>query len=143
MTRSILRRKRDFDAGDKSRLLFAIYACLDLGRPMPEWARVAFLRAYEAAESFEIRSWDEVFGRPVPKGTHFNSNKRDAVLPLIIVEHVEALRAAGRKVDKGDLFKEVGKKWGISATRASEIYYANRSHRNKSVAGLLLRALNR
>jgi len=122
--------KREFVAGDKSKLLFAIHACLDLGRPMPEWVRVAFLCAYQAAERFEIRSWDEVFGRPVPKGTHLKPNKRDAALPLIIVEQVEALRAEGRKICK-DLFKEIGKEWGISATRASEIYYANRSYRRR------------
>jgi hypothetical protein len=44
---------------------------------------------------------------------------------LIIVERVEALKRAKRKVNK-DLFKEVGKEWGVSATRASEIYYAER-----------------
>jgi len=117
--------KRSFEAGDKSTLLFAIYACLDLRRPLPEWVRVVFLNAYEAAERFEIRSWEEVFGRPVPKGTHLKPKKRDAGLPLIIIDAVETLKKAGRKTDK-DLFKQVGKEWGINATRASDIYYAAR-----------------
>jgi hypothetical protein len=118
--------KRSFESGDKSTLLWTIYACLEMRRPIPEWLRVAFMNAYEAKERFEIRSWDEVFGRPVPKGTHFKPNKRDAELRLIIVEHVEAL-AAKQKVNK-ELFKEVGKEWGINATRVSEIYYSNRRH---------------
>jgi hypothetical protein len=117
--------KRQFEAGDKAVLLDAIYTCLELRRPMPEWLQVAFRHAYEAAERFKIRSWDETFGRPVPKGTHLRPRKRDAELPLIIVEHVEALKRAKWKVDK-DLFKQVGKEWGINATRASEIYYAER-----------------
>jgi hypothetical protein len=117
--------KRDFETGDKSVLLYAIYACLEMRRPMPEWVRAAFLDACEAAERFEIKSWEEVFGRPVPKGTHLKRQKRDAALPLIIIDAVEALKAEGRKVDK-DLFKQVGKEWGINATRASEIYYAER-----------------
>ena len=45
--------KRQFEAGDKSVLLYAIYACLESRRPIPEWLRVAFLDAYEAAERFE------------------------------------------------------------------------------------------
>jgi hypothetical protein len=119
-------RKRSFESGDKSTLLWTIYACLEMRRPIPEWLRVAFLNAYEARERFEIRSWDEVFGRPVPKGTHLKPNKREAELRLIIVEHVEAL-AAKQKVNK-ELFKEVGKEWGINATRVSDIYYFNRRH---------------
>jgi len=62
--------KRSFESGDKSTLLWTIYACLEMRRPIPEWVRVAFLKAYEAAERFEIKSWDDAFGRPVPKGTH-------------------------------------------------------------------------
>jgi hypothetical protein len=126
--------KREFEAGDKSVLLYAIYACLDSRRPIPEWVRVAFLDACEAAERFEIRSWEQVFGRPVSKGTHLKLRKRDAGLPLIIIEHVEALKRAGRKVDKG-LFREVGKEWGINATRASEIYYARRRKPGKWISG--------
>jgi hypothetical protein len=117
--------KRSFEAGDKSVLLWTIYTCLDSGRPIPQWSQAAFRNAYEAAERFEIRSWDKVFGQPVPKGTHLRPRKRDAALPLIIVEDVGALIKAGWKVNK-DLFKEVGKAWGVSATRASEIYYAER-----------------
>jgi hypothetical protein len=118
--------KRSFEAGDKSTLLWTIYACLDMRRPIPEWVRVAFLNAYEARGRFEIRSWDEVFGRPVPKSTHLKPNKREAELRLIIVEHVEAL-AAKQKVNN-ELFKEVGKEWGINSTRVKEIYYSNRRH---------------
>jgi hypothetical protein len=117
--------KRSFEAGDKSVLLWTIYTCLDSGRPIPQWSQAAFRNANEAAERFEIRSWDKVFGQPVRKGTHLRPRKRDAALPLIIVEDVGALIRAGWKVNK-DLFKEVGKAWGVSATRASEIYYAER-----------------
>ena len=122
--------RRSFEAGDKSVLLWTINTCLELRRPIPEWLRAAFLEAYEAADRFEIRSWEEVFGRPVPKSTHLKPRKRDAALPLIILEHVEALKRAGRKVDK-DLFKEVGKEWGINATRASEIYYTERRRKHR------------
>jgi hypothetical protein len=64
-----------FNAGDKSALLYAIYHCLLMKRPLPEWLRAAFLHTYEARARFEIRSWDEVFGRPVPKSTHLEDRE--------------------------------------------------------------------
>jgi hypothetical protein len=127
--------KRQFEAGDKSVLLYAIYACLELKRPVPEWLRVAFLDACEAAERFEIRSWDEVFGRPVPKGMHLKSEKRNAELRVFIIQRVEALKAGGKRVDKG-LFEQVGKELGISGTVASDIYYNARSRElRKMISG--------
>jgi hypothetical protein len=117
--------KRSFEAGDKSKLLWTIYACLDLRRPIPEWTRAAFLEAYEA----EIRSWNEVFGQPNPKSMHLQSNKRNAQLRWPVIERVEALRAERRKVNP-DLFNQVAKDLKISSgALAREIYYANRGHK--------------
>jgi hypothetical protein len=117
--------KRDFESGNKSALLDALYVCLELKRPIPKWLQVAFLNAFEAVERYEIRTWEQAFGKPVPKGTHLKPRKRDAELSLNIIERVEALKRAGTKVDK-DLFRAVGREWGINGTRASEIYYAAR-----------------
>ena len=129
--------KRQFEAGDKSVLLYAIYACLESRRPIPEWLRVAFLDAYEAAERFEIRSWNEVFGQPVPKGTHLKTERRNAQLRWTIIERVEALKAEERTVDKG-LFEQVGEELGITATLVSDIYYDERSRElRKMISGIL------
>jgi hypothetical protein len=48
--------KERFEAGDKSALLYAIYHCLLMKRPLPEWLRLKFLHAYEAHARFEMRS---------------------------------------------------------------------------------------
>jgi hypothetical protein len=121
--------KRSFEAGDKSTLLWTIYACLDLGRPIPEWTRAAFLEAYEAADRFEIRSWEEVFGRPVPKSMHLQPNMRNAQLRWRVIERVQALRAEAWKVNN-DLFNQVAQDLKISSgALAREIYYANRSRK--------------
>jgi hypothetical protein len=117
--------KWQFEAGDKSVLLWAIWSCLESRRPMPEWLRIAFLDAYDAAERFEIRSWDEVFGRPVPKSMHLKTEKRKEQLRWAIIARVKALKAE-RPIDKG-LFEQVGKELGISGTVASDIYYDGRS----------------
>jgi hypothetical protein len=117
--------KRQFEAGNKSVLLNTIYLCLEMKRPLPEWARVAFLDAYEAAGRFEIRSWNEVFGQPVPKSTHLKTERRKEQLRWTIILRVEDLKAE-KAIDK-NLFEQVGKELGISGTVASDIYYDERS----------------
>ena len=37
--------KQKFESGNKSALLNAIYRCLLMKRPLPEWLRLAFLHA--------------------------------------------------------------------------------------------------
>jgi hypothetical protein len=132
--------RRSFEAGDKPTLLWTIYACLDLGRAIPEWLRVAFLNAYEAAERFEIRSWDQVFGRPVPKGLHLQTKRRNAQLRWTIIERVETLKAKHR-VDKG-LFEKVARDLkirGVKGTTVSEIYYDEQNRELRKIFRDLLK----
>ena len=117
--------KERFEGGDKSALLYAIYHCLLLKRPIPEWLRLEFLHAYEAHARFEITLWDEVFGPPVPKGTHLKTEKRNAEFRPLIIERVRAL-SAKQPIDKA-LFDLIGEEIGISGTTVSEIYYDERS----------------
>jgi hypothetical protein len=119
--------KERFEGGDKSALLYAIYHCLLLKRPIPEWLRLEFLHAYEAHARFEIRLWDEVFGPPVPKGTHLKTEKRNAELRPLIIERVEA-REAGTPIDKA-LFEKIGRelKPRLSGTAVADLYYDERS----------------
>ena len=110
--------KRDFESGNKSALLYALYGCLELKRPIPEWARAALLEACEAVERFEIKSWDDVFGRPLPKGMHLEKERRNARLRPLIIERVRKAET----IDKA-LFEEIGESLGISGTLASNLYY--------------------
>jgi hypothetical protein len=112
-----------FNAGDKSALLDAIYHCLLMKRPLPEGLRTKFLHTYESRARFEIRSWDEVFGRPVPKSTHLEKERRNAEWRFRILERVRELAPP---IDKG-LFDQIGKELGISGTTVSEIYYDKRT----------------
>jgi hypothetical protein len=134
------RLKRSFEAGDKSKLLWTIYACLDMRRPMPEWVRVAFLNTYQAAERFEIKSWDQVFGRPIPRGTHLAKERRNAQLRWTVIERVETLKAKQR-VDKG-LFEKVAcnlKIKGVKGTTVSDIYYDKQNHELRKIFQNLLK----
>jgi|SRR5215510_6269817 len=120
--------KEKFEGGNKSALLYAIYHRLLMKRPLPEWLRLEFLHAYEAHARFEIRSWNEVFGRPVPKGTHLEIEKRNAELRPLIMERVQALKAEGRPIDKS-LFEKIGRGLcpPLKGTTVSELYYDERS----------------
>jgi hypothetical protein len=117
--------KKRLEGGDKWALLYAIRQCLLLKRPLPEWLRLAFLSAYDSATGYEIKSWDDAFGRPHPKGSHLKKEKRNFELRQVIIQRVEALRSE-MSVDKG-LFEKIGKELGISGTTVSEIYYDERS----------------
>ena len=116
--------KEKFEGGNKSVLLYALYYCALLKRSWPEWLRLAFLHTYEAHARFEIRSWNDVFGRPVPKGTHLKTEKRNAKLRPVIVERVRALKAEGRPIDKS-LFEEIGRRLNppLKGTTVSDLYY--------------------
>jgi len=114
--------QEQFEAGDKSALLNAIYHCLLMRRPLPEGLRLACLHAYEAHTRFEIRSWGDVFGLPVPKGTHLETEKRNADLRIRVIELVREL---GGPMEP-DLFSRIGKKLGIVGSTASSLYYDER-----------------
>jgi hypothetical protein len=114
---------KKFEDGDKSALLYAIYYCLLMQRPLPDGLRLAFLDAYESAARFEIRSWDDVFGRPVPKGTHLKTEKRKAELRSLVLERVREL---GEPIDRG-LFDKIGEELGIPGSTIDDLYYDERS----------------
>jgi hypothetical protein len=113
--------KQKFEGGDKSALLYAVHHCLLLKRPLPEWLRLAFLDAYEAHARFEIRSWDEVFGPPVPKSTQLEKEK----LRRLIINRVSELKAE-RPIDRG-LFEQIGEELSMPGSTIDSIYYDERS----------------
>jgi hypothetical protein len=126
--------KQKFEEGNKAFLLEAMHRCLLMRKPLPEWLRVAFIRAYESAAAFEIRSWDEAFGPPQEKGTHLETRRQHAKLQFPVAFHVHRMRATGRPVDKGmfeDIAEELKKDKelkedgaeGIEATTVEKIYY--------------------
>jgi hypothetical protein len=112
--------KRKFDGGHKAALLMAIRYCCWMRRPLPEWARLTFLQAYDSG--FDIKSWDEVFGRPHPKGTHLAKEKKYLAVRSLIWERVRASKAMGKSINK-ELFEGIGKDLGVAGSVTSEIYY--------------------
>jgi hypothetical protein len=109
-------REMDFRNGDKSVLLGVIVICVHIGIPVPDWARRALWDAYTNPP----KSWDDAFGRPLPKGKSAAVVRKHREKEYGIVVDVGTAKAP---ID-GDLFKRVAKKYNISGATAKRIYYA-------------------
>jgi hypothetical protein len=124
--------KKKIESGHKELLLRAMHKCLIMNKPLPEWLRWAFIRAYQSAYPFETKSWHGIFGLPHPKGVHLRARKKHFELSFPIWSRVQELAASGEKIDKG-LFERIGKEFGVSGTTASTIYYDDRTQLNFNV----------
>jgi hypothetical protein len=109
--------------GDKSELLHFIANCFACRSAVPDWAAEMFHKAVLKSFSKEIRSWDEVFGRPIKKGTHLRRAKRKFEIGSPIRDRVNQRHAAGEPLDKV-LFELVGEEFGVGGTFVSDLYYA-------------------
>jgi hypothetical protein len=115
------RRMRDaVEHGNAPTLLYFIAHCFSNGLAVPEWARERFLAA--TRKGSEIKSCDEVFGRPLKKGKQLKAARRRAQLAEPIWSRVCERHSAGEAIDKG-LFDSVGKEFDVGGTVAAEIYY--------------------
>ena len=56
--------RTSYEEGDMPSLLRMLVQCAFYRRTMPEWAANALVSNYRAALAGQIRSWDDVFGRP-------------------------------------------------------------------------------
>jgi hypothetical protein len=108
--------------GKKSELLYWLHYCVMNDREIPAWIKEGLFKALEAAHSYKIRSWNEVFGPPVPKGRRLKNARRNQEIAFNVFDRVQALHKAGQPIDE-NLFEEVGKEFGIKKTLASQLYY--------------------
>jgi hypothetical protein len=135
--------RQQFEGGDKSALLEALYhwclmnrpygfvdengvvVGLPQFRPLPEWLRRAFKDAYEKGRArFQTKSWDDIFDPPVPRGTQLEKEK----LRRLVIERVWALKTEDPEmpIDRG-LFDQIGEKLGIPGGTIDGLYYDERS----------------
>jgi hypothetical protein len=119
-----------YEAGDKSAILDCLQYCL-MSNPapsIPAWLRKAFCDACAHVDARLVKSWDDVFGRPVPKGwsdRRLAQERRKAAVARDICVTVTDRNHAGEPIDD-KLFASVGKKYGVGSTVAKEIYYGER-----------------
>lgn len=116
------RGKERYDQGDKSMILHCLFHCFMGQAQIPPWLAEAFLNAYDAKREYKIKSWDEVFGRPLKKGIRPERERRNRRIANDIYERVRERHSAGEPIEKS-LFEAVGKDFGVGGTVASELYY--------------------
>jgi hypothetical protein len=114
-----------YEQGDKGQILPWLDWCLSQDVQVPQWLKEAFCEAYNARRDYSIKSWDDVFGPPVPKGARPENEQRKLKKLWPLFERMYDLHSAdpanwpiGEK-----LFEKVGKEFGVGKTLASELYY--------------------
>jgi hypothetical protein len=111
-----------YEQGNKSELLRWMNWCFIANREVPSWIKEGISKAVNDADTYKIRTWNDVFGKPVPKGTHLKTARRNSEIEWDLFWRVCGLHKAGRPIDE-NLFEKVGKEFGIKKTLASKLYY--------------------
>ncbi len=117
--------RESFHCGDKYELMHAIRICANHDLPLPEWAAMAYIKAFDTVLNARAKSWDEVFGAPYPKHSHMNAIKKRRELKFGVLNRVNEIRAREPKtpIDEA-LFELVGQEFNIGKTLAAEYYYS-------------------
>jgi hypothetical protein len=127
------------ERGDKGALLRFLHHCFMNNRAVPGWAQDAFSDIMRKVRRYEVKSFDEVFGRPLKKGAQLATGRRKQRAAPLIWDGVCARRSAGEPITKA-LFDAVGKEAGVSGTVAAEIYYELVEEMEKELGDMLDRS---
>jgi hypothetical protein len=96
-------------AGDKRELLHCMYWCTKNRISPPQWLEDAFCEAWQAVVfSDEKVAWEDVFGKPFPKGKHRGTAERNRAVAGRVFDEVEAMAANNPKDEA--LWEKVSKK---------------------------------
>jgi len=106
-------------------LLAAIRICANHDIPLPPWASSAYIAAYDCVLNCRAKSWDSVFGKPFPKGSHLAALRKKREMQFHVLNEVNAIRnkAPETPIDEY-LFESVGAGLGLGKTITGEYYYS-------------------
>jgi len=139
--------ERDYKRGDKTALAHAIAICACTDIKLPEWAAHAYLGGYRAAvpgvrdaKEFPVKSWDDVLGKPLPKGAQANARAKQRQKEFLVWVEVQRHRTQGGSVTDDEL-EHIGRKFHIGRTLAKE-YYGREETRMRQRVSLFPNELN-
>lgn len=117
--------RKAFEASaDSYWVLLAIRVCANHDLVMPEWLARAYIRAFDTVHTARAKSWDDVFGKPYPKGAHLSAVRQRMTLRWQVLNHVNDIKAREPKTPTdAALFERVGEALGIGKTQAETLYY--------------------
>jgi hypothetical protein len=127
LTHELQWAKEKIAKGDKRYILYALSFYLMHDPYVPEWLHDAFFDAYNKGRGYEIRSWDDVFGKPMEKGVDLITQRGRFQKRWQIFHRIRQQNKTGNSLK--DLFVSVGKEFGVSKTVAEELYYEVRNLR--------------
>lgn len=115
---------QEYLKGTKSAILEALNICASQSWPIPIWCAIAFSEALNEVEEYEVKSWDDVFGRPHPSGMHLGAKKQEWGYSLKVFSRIEQIKKKepATPID-GALFERVGREFGIGGKTLTEEYY--------------------
>lgn len=126
--------RKEYEKGDKSAAMRAIYTSLKYEKLPPAWARNYLIDAYEAGIStFEAETWDDVLGRPYPKNLRLHAaiQKQELMHSVWLSVRLEyqngteinSRKGGKKRVSINEAFRRVGKKFHIERTTVCTYYY--------------------
>lgn len=111
----------EFTAGKKDSLLEAIRFCGNEQVIMPEWVVGAFFAATNDWYALKVKTLDDAFGCPWPKGKHLNAAKKRRDKAPAVYLMVKKAKDSGIPVDSS-LFEGIASELGINKTDAISYY---------------------
>jgi FtsZ-binding cell division protein ZapB len=95
----------------KDSVLRDLYACFLANKAVPKELSDAFAERYLRGRNGEVRSWDEVFGKPTRYGTGENT-KRQIEQGKLIADEVDRLKAQGKSLNEEE-FEAIGRRTAV------------------------------
>jgi hypothetical protein len=130
--------RTSYEEGDKTSLLRMLVHCALFRRTMPEWAANALVSIYRAALAGEIRSWNDVFGRPWqqerPRAQRRSIRTRTWKWEVWKLVH-ELHEGEGKPPIDNKLFEKAGKKLGIGGKSTVAALYGEAEQAVRRVLG--------
>ena len=118
-----------YQTGDKQALLEAMYLCMMHAIPLPLWCKEAFLSACGKVYTYKAKSWEDVFGRPHPKGTHLATKREEREMSSRVYEKIRQIKKENPSIPIDcHLFERVGRELGIGAKTKTEAWYYKQKH---------------
>lgn len=120
--------------GNKAAVIEALYVCSLNSLPIPRWCEMAYLSAYRKIKHYKAKSWDDVFGRPHPKGTHLETKKQEREFAFKVYNRIEQIKRddPSTPID-GYLFERIGREFGIGGKTLTEGYYYKEKNFRKNL----------
>jgi len=116
--------KRGRDAASPE-IMEALLWCSFSSLPIPRWCEKAYRRAYARIRLYKAKSWDDVFGRPYPKGTHIEAKRQALENGCEVYLRIKEIKEENPSIPiDGHLFERVGRELGVGGkTLTEECYY--------------------